>query len=255
MERNELRSFLDAKADLYNRPAFIEKDPLSIPHRFAQKEDIEISAFFSATLAWGQRVSIIRSAEKLMQAMDWAPHQFILQYRESDLQTLSSFVHRTFQFTDLQHFCSALQRIYLHHGGLEQALATRPEENEVGPALNRFHRLFFDQPHARRSQKHLAHPGRNSACKRLNMFLRWMVRQDSRGCDFGLWTGIRPHQLSCPLDVHTGRVARSLGLLQRPANDWKAVRELDTHLRQLDPDDPVRYDYALFGLGIYEKWG
>lgn len=251
----DIHALLEIKAEQYNSPAFIADDPIAIPHQFSQKEDIEIAAFLTATIAWGTRKGILNSARRIMEAMQQVPYQFVMQHEPRDLKPLRNLVHRTFNGHDLCYFIGALRQIYLHHGGLERALATQTEEPTVQQALLRFRSLFLSFPHEKRLEKHVSNPAKNSACKRLNMFLRWMVRNDARGVDFGLWSSISPGQLSCPLDVHSSKVARQLGLLKRNSNDWKAVQELDFSLRQLDPLDPVKYDYALFGLGVFEKFG
>jgi uncharacterized protein (TIGR02757 family) len=253
MKRAELKDFLDLKVNTYNKPNFIESDPILIPRAFTKKEDIEIAGFLAATIAWGQRVTIIKNAKKLMAAMDEAPHDFILNHQASDLQKLEGFVHRTFNYSDLLFFMASLQNLYKSHGGLEQAF-TRSNPATAEQALVDFRTLFFETPHLERSRKHVSNPQKNSSCKRLNMYLRWMVRQDQQGVDFGLWNKMQPSALSCPLDVHSGNVARKLGLLKRRPNDWKAVMELDAALRKLDAKDPVKYDFALFGLGVFEKF-
>ncbi len=253
MNTTELKAFLDEKVAQYNHPRFIESDPISIAHNFTKKEDIEIAGFFAATLAWGQRVTIIKNAQRLVDFMDQAPHDFILNHAPQDRQKMEGFVHRTFNFQDLLFFLEALQNLYRHQKGLEGAF-TDGKPASAREALEQFRAKFFETPHLARSQKHVSNPAKNSSCKRLNMFLRWMVRQDTQGVDFGLWTGLKPAQLSCPLDVHSGNVARKLGLLKRSYNDWKAVQELDASLRALDPNDPVKYDFALFGLGVFERF-
>lgn len=251
MTEAELRQILEENYRYYQSHFFIEPDPISIPHLFSRKEDIEISGFLAATLAWGQRPVIIRNALKLMEGMDHAPYDFIINHKEADRLRYSDFKHRTFNFDDLNFFLASLQNLYRNEGGLEAAFAALPEEQHAGGAISRFRSAFFDQPHLKRSEKHVSDPERNSACKRLNMFLRWMVRQDQPAVDFGIWKQIRPDQLSCPLDLHSGRVARELGLLHRKQNDWKAVMELDRALRKFDPTDPVKYDFALFGMGVF----
>jgi uncharacterized protein (TIGR02757 family) len=255
MMRNEdLRDFLDTKARQYEHPQFLDEDPLKVPHWFDRKEDIEISGFLTATIAWGNRKSIIQNAGRMMRLMDMAPYQFVMQHGKSDLNSLSSFVHRTFNATDLTFFLTGLKNLYEHHQGLEGFFAKHATQNSMQPAISRLKEVFFELPHPPRTVKHLPDPGKGSAAKRLNMFLRWMVRKSDSGVDFGLWNAVSPAQLSCPLDVHSGNVARRLGLLQRKQNDAKAVSELDAVLRQWDPDDPVKYDFALFGLGVFEKW-
>jgi uncharacterized protein (TIGR02757 family) len=256
LSREELFSFLEEKYDLYDNPAFIGTDPVSVPHLFSLKEDIEIAAFLTATITWGVRKSIIADATWLMQRMDFQPYAFILQAGTNDLNTLKSFKHRTFNGDDCLCFIQALRNVYLHHGGLEEAFAgdLTAGDRDVKHAIIHFRHIFLEFPHSDHAAKHVSDPLKNAAAKRLNMFLRWMVRQDKRGVDFGIWRKIRPDQLCCPLDVHSGRVARSLGLLSRKANDWQAVEELTANLRSFDPEDPVKYDYALFGLGAFERF-
>ncbi|EAR15725.1 MULTISPECIES: TIGR02757 family protein [Robiginitalea] len=251
MTLNEKREFLDAKVSSYQQPEFLETDPIRIPHSFRRKEDIEISGFLAATIAWGNRKSIIRSANRMMELMGQAPFDFVMQATPSDLDSLDGFVHRTFNADDLRTFTRALRHIYSEHGGLE-GVFTKYAPSGMQPAISRVREHFFEIPHAPRTRKHFSDPARGSAAKRLNMFLRWMVRPASGGVDFGLWKNIPPAILSCPLDVHSGKVARALGLLKRKQNDARAVAELDTSLRKLDPVDPVKYDFALFGLGVFE---
>lgn len=254
MKQSELKEFLDEKAALYNQPKFIESDPIQIPHQFTQKEDIEIAGFLTATIAWGNRKSIINNAQKMMQMLDNSPYDFILNHSKEDLLPLSSFVHRTFNGDDFSFFIKALQNIYRNHGGLEYLFSIHSEENSVQKSISEFKKIFFSIPHVPRTQKHVSDPLKNSAAKRINMFLRWMVRDDNRGVDFGIWKSLKPNQLSCPLDVHSGNIARKLGILERKQNDAKALLELDTNLRKLDSKDPVKYDFALFGLGVFEKF-
>ncbi|MBC2840650.1 TIGR02757 family protein [Robiginitalea sp. SC105] len=251
MTLNEKREFLDAKVRYYQRPEFLESDPIQIPHAFDRKEDIEISGFLAATIAWGNRKSIIRSGGLLMELMGNSPLDFVLQAKEADFRNLQGFVHRTFNAADLKTFILCLRHVYQNHGGLE-SLFTRYASLGMQPAIGKVREHFFEIPHAARTRKHFSDPGRGSAAKRLNMFLRWMVRPPEAGVDFGLWDSISPSLLSCPLDVHSGKVARALGLLKRKQNDAKAVAELDRSLRKLDPADPVKYDFALFGLGVFE---
>lgn len=248
-----LQARLDAAVRRYNTPGFIPDDPISIPHRFDRLQDREITGFWAATLAWGQRKTIVKSAERLVQLMDGAPYDFIRNHEETDRQRFLDFKHRTFQATDTLYFLDFFQRYYRLNDSLEHAFARHLSSDAatVEAALTGFHRDFFDHPYApERTRKHVATPERGSTCKRLNMFLRWMVRRDAAGVDFGVWRQIRPAQLLMPLDVHVERVARNLGLLQRPQADWKAVLELTENLRAFDPDDPVKYDFALFGLGV-----
>ncbi len=249
-----LREFLDHKVKQYNSPDFLASDPIQIPHKFSLKEDIEISGFLTATIAWGNRKSIIKNASLLMDLMDHAPYEFIMGHTEGDLRALKSFVHRTFNGTDLQYFIRALKHIYTTHKGMEALFSNHAEKSTLQPAISNFKESFFYLPHQQRTQKHISDPLKGSAAKRINMFLRWMVRDATTGVDFGIWKSLNPAQLSCPLDVHSGNVARKLGLLTRKQNDAKAVAELDTNLRLLDQQDPVKYDFALFGLGVFEKF-
>lgn len=250
-----LKALLDRYADAWNAPGFISDDPISIPHRFSRQDDREIAAFFAATLAWGQRKSIIASTNRLMAAMDEAPADFVKNFKVNDLKPLRNFVHRTFRFEDLHCFLHFFRHHYSRHDSLETAFtASLPVgEPHVGPALAGFHDYFFSLPHEARTRKHVSTPLRGSACKRLNMFLRWMVRSDRSGVDFGIWKQISPSQLLCPLDLHVQRAALTLGLLERRQADWKACLELSERLRELDPADPVRYDYALFGWSLDNK--
>ncbi len=254
MNRTELKEFLDAKVRQYDHPRFLESDPIQIPHRFTLKEDIEISAFLTATIAWGNRKSIINNATRLMNLMDDAPFAFVKGHEPSDLETLAPFVHRTFNGSDLIYFIKSLQNIYKKHGGLETVFAHKQQATSMQPAITAFKEVFFELPHLPRTTKHISNPIKGSAAKRINMFLRWMVRDATTGVDFGLWDSIPTAILSCPLDVHSGNVARKLKLLKRKQNDGKALAELDGSLRKLDPIDPVKYDFALFGLGVFEKF-
>lgn len=254
MTQNELKSFLDEKSAYYNHPRFVTTDPIQIPHGFEKKEDIEIAGFLTAIISWGNRKSIINSGNRMMDLLGNAPHEFIMHHSESDLESLQSFVHRTFNGVDLQHFVKALKHIYTCHGGLEKVFAQRTKEPFMHDAIHNFKQIFFEIPHPARTQKHISDPLKNSAAKRIHMFLRWMVRDAATGVDFGLWNKIQSHQLSCPLDVHTGNVARKLGLIQRKQNDYKTLHELDLQLRKFDAKDPVKYDFALFGLGAFEQF-
>ena len=254
MTQRELKDFLDQKVIQYNHPKFLEDDPLQIPHRFTKKEDIEISGFLTATIAWGNRKSIITNASRLMELLDNAPHDFVKNHSEGDLERLEGFVHRTFNATDLQFFIRSLQNIYQNHGGLETIFLNHQQSDSLQTAISEFKSVFFELSHPKRTEKHVSDPNKGSAAKRINMFLRWMVRDSSAGVDFGIWKSLSPAQLSCPLDVHSGNVARKLGLLKRKQNDAKALFELDKNLRKLDPVDPVKYDFALFGLGVFEKF-
>lgn len=243
-----VRALLDAAAARFNQPAFIVADPISIPHAFRQRADIEISAFFAAVLAWGRRPTILAKCRELLRRMDDAPHQFITQHHDADLRRLEGFCHRTFCDTDLLYFVHWLRAWYAAHDSLEDAFL---DGTTMRARLESFHRQFFSLPEApRRTVKHVSTPARNSACKRLNMLLRWLVRRDVQGVDFGLWTRISPAELIMPIDVHVERVARRLGLLRRAQLDWTAAEELTAALRGFDPADPVKYDFALFGLGV-----
>lgn len=249
----EIKDFLEEKVIQYNRPEFVETDPIYVPHQFSFKEDIEIAGFLAATLAWGKRPMIIKNALKLISLMGHAPHDFIMNHSKVHLKKLDGFVHRTFNSMDAKYFFKALKNIYTEHDGLEGVFSKHVADASVIPAIEYFHKIFFSLPHPARTVKHVADPGRGSAAKRINMFLRWMIRNDNRGVDFGLWKAIHPRVLSCPLDVHSGTVARKLGLLRRKQNDIRAVYELDQSLRSMDAEDPVKYDFALFGLGVFEK--
>jgi uncharacterized protein (TIGR02757 family) len=250
----ELKEFLDEKVEKYNRPHFIEEDPIQIPHRFEEKEDVEIAGFLASTIAWGKRVMIIKNAARIMELMDHAPHDFVRNHSEDDLNAFDGFVHRTFNAEDLKYFMRKLQQIYQEEG-LEQLFVPKEDEINLKGAFERFHHRFFEGKETNfRTRKHIANPGKGSSAKRLTMYLRWMARPGNTGVDFGIWNQVPLSKLSCPLDVHTGNVGRSLGFITRKANDWKSVEELDTHLRKLDPEDPAKYDFALFGLGVDEGW-
>ena len=254
MTQSELKSFLDEKTAQYNTPDFIESDPIQIPHLFSLKEDVEIAGFLAATIAWGNRKMIIQNSHKMMALMGNSPFDFVMGHSDKDLQRLDNFVHRTFNSHDFTSFIKGLQHIYKNHGGLEAVFTKYQENDSIQKSIHEFKKLFFEIEHLPRTQKHISDPLNNSAAKRVNMFLRWMVRNDNAGVDFGIWKGISPAILSCPLDVHSGNVARKLGLLSRKQNDGKALAELDSKLRILDKDDPVKYDFALFGLGVFEKF-
>jgi uncharacterized protein (TIGR02757 family) len=251
-----IKALLDDRVEKYNQPAFIPNDPVSIPHRFTKKQDIEISGFFASILAWGQRKTIINNCLKLMDLMDNAPHDFILHHQEQDLPRFLGFKHRTFNDTDLLYFVHFFNWYYSQYESLEVAFTG--EHNKIKTQKERlmhFHDLVFsleDAPH--RTKKHISTPARKSACKRINMYLRWMVRKDNNGVDFGIWNTMKPADLVCPCDVHVERVARRLGLITRKGMDWQTAEELTDQLRAFDPSDPVKYDYALFGLGIEEKF-
>jgi uncharacterized protein (TIGR02757 family) len=254
MTFKEIKDLLDEKYEQYNTAAFIEEDPIVVPHGFTRKEDIEIAGFFAATLAWGQRPQIIRSSLQLMQMMDQQPYQFITSASKKEISTFNKFVYRTFNGQDCMFFMHSLKNIYNRHKGLEAVFThTYQQHTDVRSSLIAFRNIFLEISHPQRSEKHISDAAKDSACKRINLFLRWMVRSDNRGVDFGLWKGIPMSALYCPLDVHTGNTARELGLLSHKQNNWKAVAELTANLRQFDASDPVKYDYALFGLGRYEK--
>lgn len=253
----KLKDFLDSKVEAYNTPDFIPPDPICIPHRFSQRQDIEIAGFFASIFAWGNRTTIINKAGELMKLMDDDPHRFITTHSEKDLARLLRFKHRTFNPTDLLYFILFLKEHYRTSPTLETAFSRwmTPGDEDVGRALAGFHDYFFSLPDAPvRTKKHIATPARHSTCKRLNMYLRWMVRRDKKGVDFGLWKKISPAQLVCPIDVHVARVARRFQLIDRNAVDWLTALELTRHLKTLDPRDPAKYDFALFGLGVVEKF-
>lgn len=249
----DLKAFLDEKAELFNRPSFITNDPVSIPHMFSKKQDIEVAGLFAAVLAWGQRVTIIRKCGELMQWMDNDPYNFVIHHRPKDLKPFEDFRHRTFNGTDALYFIAALKSIYAIFPSLEDAFLTSGVNTTVEKGLIKFHQLFFAPDHPHRTEKHLPTPERKSTCKRINMYLRWMVRSDNKGVDFGLWDRISPSQLICPCDLHVDRVARKLKLIKRKQTDWLTALELTQNLRRYDAEDPVKYDFALFGLGI-EGW-
>lgn len=255
MNDPDLREVLDKAYNRFNRPEFIEKDPISIPHQFSSLADREIMGFWVAILSWGQRKTIINKANELIKMMDGAPYDFVINHKEEDLKPFLAFKHRTFQAIDTMYFFQFLQWYYRQFESLEDAFARylSADSPDVGPALAGFHELFFSLPASpQRTRKHVSTPLRKSSCKRLNMFLRWMVRKDNRGVDFGIWNRIKPAQLLMPLDVHVDRVARYLGLLHRKPRDWASVIELTANVRRFDVDDPVKYDFALFGLGVLE---
>ncbi|MEL6252788.1 MAG: TIGR02757 family protein [Bacteroidota bacterium] len=252
----DLKSFLDQQYERYNTPDFITEDPISIPHQFCKKEDIEISGFFSALIAWGRRDIIIRNARKLMERMEWAPFDFVSNAEEEELDALADYVHRTFNGEDLKALILGIRRVYQEEGGLEGIFSKgiQVQDIDIGNAIIYARsRLSASDTFPKRTHKHLANPSKGSSAKRISMYLRWMVRKDDRGVDFGIWDSIRMDQLICPLDVHTGTIARKLGILQRKQNDWKAALELTKALKAFDPHDPVKYDYSLFGLGAYDE--
>lgn len=256
MELEDLKSFLDEKVEKFNRPAFVETDPIQVPRKFTQKEDIEISGFLTATIAWGNRTAIIKNAEKLNSLMGNQPFDFVLNASNPEIQQLQKFVHRTFNGTDCIYFINSLKNIYKNHGGLQSVFETgfqSASRQTVKSALANLFEIFFELP-GERTRKHISNVQKGSSGKRLNMFLRWMVRNDKSGVDFGIWEGIPASKLMLPLDVHTGNVGRKLGILQRKSNDWKAVEEITKTLRKFDPTDPIKYDFALFGLGAFEKF-
>jgi uncharacterized protein (TIGR02757 family) len=247
----ELKPFLDDQYERFNVPGFIADDPVSVPHRFSKKEDIEIAGFLTATIAWGNRTSILKNADRLMQSMDRAPYSFLMGASEKDFAHLATFVHRTFNGDDARFFMLSLQNVYRRHGGLERVFELGfKADGTLFSALAGFRDCFFELPHLQRTSKHVSNVAKGASAKRLCMFLRWMVRNDGRGVDFGLWKSIPPSALMLPLDVHTGTVSRKLGLLQRKQNDWRTVEELTSNLRILDANDPVKYDFALFGMGV-----
>jgi len=262
MNKTNLKDFLDKKVDEFNQPFFIQHDPVSIPHRFAKKQDIEIAGLFAAVFAWGNRKSIINSCDRLLTLMDNAPYDFVLHFEDKDLVPFMNFVHRTFNSTDLFHFFNVLKYHYrfLGNKSFEPAFSQwmHPGDTTVENALNGFYHYFFspgiDSDFPGRTMKHIAAPFKNSACKRLNMYLRWMVRRDDKGVDFGIWQNISPSRLVCPVDLHVARVAKRFHLLHRKQTDWLAAVELTDYLRTLDENDPVKYDFALFGLGVIDKF-
>lgn len=257
LNQNDLKFFLDEMVDKYNSPDFIKNDPISIPHLFDGKQDIEIMGLWSAILAWGQRITIINKSKELIELMDGTPYQFITQHQPSDLKRFEKFVHRTFNYTDTLYFIHFLNDYFSKHESLEWAFSNfiNDQSENLEDGLIGFHRLFFSLPDfPERTKKHIATPLRKSACKRINMFLRWMVRKDSKGVDFGIWQTIKPSQLVCPCDLHVDRVARKLGLITKTQTNWETAVELTKSLKQFDSEDPVKYDFALFGLGIEKEF-
>ena len=249
MNFEELKDYLDFKTDQYNNPNFIESDPIQIPHRYKVKEDIEISGFLAATIAWGNRKMIINSATKMMDAMGNNPYDFVMNATNNQIDSINNIVHRTFNSEDFRYFIKSLRNIYENHGGLENVFSANNSIN-LQSRISVFKNTFFEIDHPLRTTKHISDPLKGSSSKRINMFLRWVVRNDEKGVDFGIWKSVSPSELSCPLDVHSGNVARALGILNRKQNDQKALIELDEALRKFDPKDPVKYDFALFGLGV-----
>jgi uncharacterized protein (TIGR02757 family) len=246
-----VREFLERKTAEFNRPEFIPEDPVSVPHLFTRKEDREIAGFLAATIAWGQRPTIVKNGMRMMELMSHSPYEFVLNAGPKDLKRISIFVHRTFNGNDFVDFIRCIKNIYVKHGGLENVFTKAlKEENNMMDAISSFRNIFFSGRHASRSEKHVSDPSKNSSAKRINMYLRWMIRKDSNGVDFGIWKKIPPAALMIPLDVHVGNVSRELGLLHRKQDDRKSVEELTAMLRQFDPLDPVKYDFALFSVGI-----
>lgn len=254
LSKTELKEFLDYKVDEFNRPDFIELDPISIPHQFSLKEDIEIAAFLTATISWGNRKAILGAANQMIQIMGESPYDFIMNCEDYKSPQISNFYYRTFNGVDFCYFLESIRNIYLNHGGLERIFNTLTSKYSVQESITEFKNIFFELPHPHRTQKHVSDPRTGSAAKRLNMMLRWLIREDNKGVDFGLWKNISPSKLSIPLDVHSGNTARKLGMLARKQNDAKAVVDLDSVLKEFDPIDPVKYDFALFGLGVIEKF-
>lgn len=253
-ETSDIRNYLERKTQEYNRPEFIAADPISVPHLFSSKEDREIAGFLAATIAWGQRPTIVKNGMRLMEMMSHSPHEFVMHAGQTDLKKLKPFVHRTFNSIDLISFILCLRNLYATHGGMEKVFhSSLQESGNMMDAITLFRTAFFAGKHSVRSEKHVSNPAKGSSAKRINMFLRWMVRKDSNGVDFGIWKSIPPSALMIPLDVHVGNVARSLGILTRSSDDRKAVEELTSALRKFDKNDPVKYDFALFGVGISEK--
>lgn len=248
----ELKEFLDSKVLQYNNAEFIESDPIQIPHQYSIKEDIEISGFLTSTIAWGNRKMIIKNANKMMELMGNSPYDFVMNHKEHHLDKLDGFVHRTFNSKDFEYFIMSLRNIYANHDGIEKIFNQYSTIDSLQPSITKFKSIFFELTHLQRTQKHIGDPSKGSAAKKINMFLRWMVRKDNSGVDFGIWQSLSPSLLSCPLDVHSGNVARKLNLLSRKQNDAKALKELDNNLRLFDKTDPVKYDFALFGLGVFE---
>ena len=251
MNVEELKEYLDFKSDQYNNPNFIDSDPIQIPHRFSIKEDIEISGLLAATIAWGNRKMIINSATRMMDLMGNSPYDFVMSATDHHIACIDKMVHRTFNTDDFRFFIKSLKNIYTVHNGLE-SIFSNTVPGDMQQRISAFKKVFFEIDHQQRTTKHISDPLKGSSSKRINMFLRWMCRKDQKGVDFGIWKNIAPAELSCPLDVHSGNVARTLGILKRTQNDQKALQELDSSLRGYDSTDPVKYDFALFGLGVFE---
>jgi len=256
MTAGDLRQFLNQKVDEFNQPSFIKNDPISIPHQFKSKQDIEIAGFFAAMFSWGNRTTIIQKTKELMARMNMSPHEFCTNYDKKDFKRLKGFKHRTFSEEDLVYFVEFFHHHYRKRNSLETAFSKwiGCDDENIENALDGFKKYFFSLEHLRRTEKHVSSPAQKSTCKRMNMFLRWMVRKDAEGVDFGIWQKISPSQLICPIDVHVARVARRLGLLNRKQTDWLSAIELTDNLKMLDADDPVKYDFALFSLGAMEKF-
>ena len=254
MNKTELREFLDFKFNQYNHPRFIEDDPISIPHRYTLKEDIEIAGFLVSLISWGNRKTIVKNGHRMMDLLENSPYDFVMDHSPKDLSSLKGFVHRTFNETDLSEIIVGLKHIYKNHGGIENVFTLNQTKDSLQPSIHHFKRILFEVEHNPHTKKHIPDPCIGSAAKKINMYLRWMIRKDNAGVDFGIWESISPSILSCPLDVHSGNTARKLHLLTRKQNDAKAVNELDKNLRLLDNKYPVKYDFALFGLGILENF-
>ncbi len=250
LTENDVRALLDYLVDRYNIIEFIETDPVSIPRSYKRKEDIEIAGFLTAAISWGKRESIINNGRRMVSLLGDSPFDFVMSHNAAQLKRLDRFVHRTFNGTDYRYFVKALKHIYTVHGGMEKIFGRYASATSLQPAIHHFKRAFFEIPHPARTTKHIGDPLRGSAAKKMNMMLRWFVRKDNKGVDFGIWQTISPAILSCPLDLHSGRTARELGLLARKQNDAKSVAMLDEKLRKFDPLDPAKYDFALFGYGI-----
>ena len=250
----ELKEFLDEKAEFYQQKEFIQTDPIIIPHEYDNKLDIEISGFLISVISWGNRKSIINSGYKIINLLEYSPYDFIMNHSDQDLKRIKGSIHRTFNSEDLIYFIKSLKNIYTNYNGLEGIISNKKNGNNLQERISIFKKIFFELDSPERTKKHLPDPLNGSAAKRFNMFLRWMVRSNNKGIDFGIWNSISASQLSCPLDIHTGNTARKLGLLKRNQNDSLAVNELDLKLRKMDKNDPVKYDFALFGLGVNEKF-
>lgn len=245
-----LKEFLDEMVAKYNQPSFIEPDPISIPHRYSLKEDVEIASFLAATIAWGNRKTIVKNGHKMLDLLGQSPYDFVMSFKQNNLKKLNNFVHRTFNDIDFKYFLKSLRNIYLIHGGMQAIFVKFKDEENLQSAISNFKTIFFELPHLKRTEKHVSDPSFGSSAKRINMMLRWLIRCDDKGVDFGIWKKLHPSQLSCPLDIHSGNTARKIGLIHRKQNDSKTVQELDLALRSMDKLDPVKYDFALFGLGI-----